>query len=84
MNKWSVKEGLRIIQKEGVTATGGVPFIAQELLEHGTPEQLKTLASLSYGGAPAQANLPNMSRKLPNNLMGQAYGLSETNAGCVS
>ena len=54
MHKWSQKEGLRLIREEKVNSTGGVPFIAQEVLEAGNSDDLKTLDTLSFGGAPAQ------------------------------
>lgn len=84
MHKWSLKEGLSIIRKEGVTSSGGVPFIAQEILEGGSPEDLKTLEHLSFGGAPAQEGIPGLVRKhLPAGVIQQSWGLTETNSVAV-
>lgn len=85
MHKWTQKEGLRLCKAEGVTATGGIPFVAQELLEGAQNDELKTLEAISYGGAPANDGLPSLQgRKAPASVIGQAYGLSETNAVVVS
>lgn len=85
MHKWTQKEGVRLVKTEGVTSTGAIPFVAQELLEGAQGDDLKTLETLSYGGAPANDGLPGLqSRKAPGSLIGQAYGLSETNAVVVS
>lgn len=84
MHKWSLKEGLRIIRTEGVTGSGGVPFIAQEILEGGKPEDLKTLEHLSFGGAPAQEGIPTLVRKhMPAGVIQQSWGLTETNSVAV-
>lgn len=85
MHKWTQKEGLRLCKTEGVTSTGGIPFVAQELLEGANNDELKTLEQISYGGAPANDGLPRLqSKKAPLSLIGQAYGLSETNAVVVA
>lgn len=85
MHKWTQKEGLRLCKAEGVTSTGGIPFVAQELLEGANNDELKTLEQISYGGAPANDGLPRLqSQKAPMSLIGQAYGLSETNAVVVA
>lgn len=81
MHKWSQKEGLRLIREEKVNSTGGVPFIAQEVLEAGNSDDLKTLDTLSFGGAPAQEGLPGLIKKhLPIGTIQQSWGLTETNS----
>jgi hypothetical protein len=39
MHKWDTVEAFRLIEREKVTATGGVPFIAWQLIEH--PDRAK-------------------------------------------
>jgi len=84
MHKWSLKEALHLIRKEKVTSSGGVPFVAQELLEGGSADDLKTLEHLSFGGAPAQEGIPGLVRKhLPAGVIQQSWGLTETNSVAV-
>ena len=80
MHKWSVKEAIRLCKEEGVTYTGGVPFIAQELLENTKEGELPELESIAYGGAPCGDNVPRLAASRPSLMLGQAYGLTETNA----
>ena len=81
MHKWVQKEGIRLIADEKITITGGVPFIVQEILEGANGDELKTLDTFSYGGAPCNDGLPAQSaKKIASAVMQQAYGLTETNA----
>jgi acyl-CoA synthetase (AMP-forming)/AMP-acid ligase II len=66
-----------------VDATGGVPTIAWQLVEHPgrTRYDLSSLKSLSYGGAPSA---PELARKIreefPAAAPGTGWGMSETSA----
>ena len=85
MHKWSAKEGIALINQEKITITGGVPFIAQDIFESATTDDLKTLEIMSYGGAPCNDGLPALqAKKFAAVLMAQAYGLTETNAVAIS
>lgn len=84
MNKWSQREALRIIPKEGITLTGGVPFIVQETLEGAKGDELKTLEAFTFGGAPASDTLVHLFRRTKTtSVLAQAYGLTETNSVAV-
>ena len=43
MRKWSSAHGIKLIREEGVTMTGGVPFIVQEIMERSTPSDVVSL-----------------------------------------
>lgn len=80
MHKWTTKEALRLCKSEGVTYTGGVPFIAQELLESAKNDELASVEAIAFGGAPCGDNVPALAARIPTLVIGQAYGLTETSA----
>jgi len=59
MRKWDALEGMQLIEREKVTATGGVPTIAWQLIEHPRRSEfdLSSIESISYGGAPSAPEL---------------------------
>ena len=81
MRRWDVDRAMKLIEQEKVDATGGVPTIAWDLVEHPERSQydLSSLASVSYGGAPAA---PELVRKLkqafPAAVAGTGWGMTET------
>ncbi len=82
MYKWDPVEAFGIIEREKVNATGGVPTIAWQLIEH--PERvnydLSSLESIGYGGAPSA---PELVRKIFDTfgaLPGNGWGMTETTA----
>jgi long-chain acyl-CoA synthetase len=87
MRRWDVEGAMKLIEQEKVDATGGVPTIAWQLVEH--PERprydLSSLKSLSYGGAPSA---PELVRKIkeafPAAAPGVGWGMSETSATFTS
>jgi long-chain acyl-CoA synthetase len=86
MRKWDPLEALKLIERERVQLTGGVPTIAWQLLEH--PERssfdLSSLETISYGGAPAA---PELVRKIYEEfgaLPGNGWGMTETTATVTS
>jgi long-chain acyl-CoA synthetase len=86
MRKWDPVEAMRLIERERVQLTGGVPTIAWQILEH--PERgrfdLSSLETISYGGAPAA---PELARKIYEEfgaLPGNGWGMTETTATVTS
>ena len=53
MHKWDTVKAFEIIEREKINATGGVPFIAWQLIEHPDREKydLSSIESISYGGS---------------------------------
>ena len=82
MHHWDPVEAFRLIERERVNLTGGVPTIAWQLLDH--PERknydLGSLELITYGGAPAA---PELVRKIHDEfgaLPGSGWGMTETMA----
>lgn len=82
MRKWDPVEAMEIIQREKVHATGGVPTIAWQLLEH--PDRAKydlsSLESIAYGGAPSAPELVKRIYTEFGALPGNGWGMTETMA----
>lgn len=86
MRKWDTVEALKLIEAERINATGGVPTIAWQLLEH--PDRAKydlsSLESIAYGGAPSA---PELVRRIYDEfgaLPGNGWGMTETMATVTS
>ncbi|MGH8176871.1 MAG: class I adenylate-forming enzyme family protein, partial [Steroidobacter sp.] len=83
MHKWETEKALQLIEREGVTVTGGVPTIAWQLLEHPARKKynLSTLEAVAYGGAPSA---PELVRRIietfPKSQAGNGWGMTETSA----
>jgi len=83
MPRWDAAEAVALIRREGITATGGVPTIALQLLERveATGETLPSLQSLSFGGAAApSAVVGRMAAALPGAVPGSGFGMTETSS----
>lgn len=82
MYKWDPVKAFGIIEREKVNATGGVPTIAWQLLEH--PERqnfdLSSLESIGYGGAPSAPELVRRIFEEFGALPGNGWGMTETTA----
>lgn len=82
MYKWDPVQAFQIIAREKVNATGGVPTIAWQLIEH--PERvnydLSSLESVGYGGAPSAPELVRKIREVFGALPGNGWGMTETTA----
>ncbi len=82
MYKWDPVQAFGIIQREKVNATGGVPTIAWQLLEH--PDRanydLSSLESIGYGGAPSAPELVRRIYEEFGALPGNGWGMTETTA----
>ena len=86
MHKWDAQKALQIIERERVTATGGVPTIAWQLIEHPDRDKydLSSLKSVSYGGAPSAPELVRKIREVFGALPGNGWGMTETMATVTS
>ena len=81
MYKWDVDEALPIIEQEKVTAVGGVPAIAWQILEHPDRDKydLSSIAAISYGGAPSAPELVStIKKRFPDAAPGNGWGMTET------
>jgi acyl-CoA synthetase (AMP-forming)/AMP-acid ligase II len=82
MYRWDPVKAFGIIEREKVNATGGVPTIAWQLLEH--PERgnfdLSSLESIGYGGAPSAPELVRRIYEEFGALPGNGWGMTETTA----
>jgi len=82
MRKWDTVKAFELIEKERVTATGGVPAIAWQLLEH--PDRarydLSSLESIAYGGAPSAPELVRRIESDLHALPSNGWGMTETSA----
>lgn len=81
MYKWDAGEALPIIEAERITAIGGVPAIAWQLLEHPDRDKydLSSIQVVSYGGAPSAPELVStIKKRLPEAAPGNGWGMTET------
>ncbi|KPF80594.1 class I adenylate-forming enzyme family protein [Novosphingobium sp. AAP93] len=82
LHKWDTLEAMRLIEKERVSMTGGVPFIAWQLIEHPDRHKydLSSLEAVSYGGAPSAPELVQAIWQTFGALPGNGWGMTETSA----
>ena len=83
MRKWDADQALQLIEREKVNATGGVPTIAWQLIEHPNRDKydLSSLDSVSYGGAPSAPELVRqISGTFKGSNPGNGWGMTETSA----
>lgn len=81
MYKWDAGEALPIIERERVTAIGGVPAIAWQVLEHPDREKydLSSIEAVSYGGAPSAPELvATIKRTFKEATPANGWGMTET------
>ncbi|MEI4507324.1 AMP-binding protein [Sphingopyxis sp. CCNWLW253] len=86
MRKWDTVQAMEIIERERVHATGGVPTIAWQLIEH--PDRAKydlsSLEAIAYGGAPSAPELVKRIYEEFGALPGNGWGMTETMATVTS
>ena len=83
MRKWDTEKAMQLIESERVTAAGGVPTIAWQLIEHPARAQydLSSLETVSYGGAPSAPELVRRIKEVfPQAKPGNGWGMTETSA----
>ena len=81
MYKWDAGKALPIIEQEKITAVGGVPAIAWQLLEHPDRDKydLSSIIAVSYGGAPSAPELVStIKKRFPEAAPGNGWGMTET------
>lgn len=83
MHRFDPERALELIEKEKVTIFGGVPTVVMRVLD--SPElarrDVSSVRSVSYGGAPAPADLVRRIREVfKTGQPGNGYGLTETSA----
>ncbi len=80
MRKWDTVGAMRLIERERVNITGGVPTIAWQLLDHPDRKShdLSSLEAIVYGGAPAPAELARRIHEELGAMPGNGWGMTET------
>ncbi|HVC14354.1 MAG TPA: AMP-binding protein [Acidimicrobiales bacterium] len=86
MRRFDAERALELIEKEKVTIFGGVPTVVMRVLD--SPElarrDVSSVRSVSYGGAPAPADLVRRIREaFKTGQPGNGYGLTETSAAAA-
>jgi acyl-CoA synthetase (AMP-forming)/AMP-acid ligase II len=86
LHKWDTLKAFEIIEREKINATGGVPFIAWQLIEH--PDRAKydlsSIDAISYGGAPSAPELVSKIYEIFGAFPGNGWGMTETMATVTS
>jgi len=82
MRRWDTIKAFELIERERVTATGGVPAIAWQILEHPDRDKydLSSLESIAYGGAPSAPELVRRIETDLHALPSNGWGMTETSA----
>ncbi len=83
MHRFDPERALELIEKEKVTIFGGVPTVVMRVLD--SPDlarrDVSSIRSISYGGAPAPADLVRRIREaFKTGQPGNGYGLTESSA----
>ncbi len=87
MHRWDAEPAMQLIEREKVTATGGVPTIAWQLIEHPARAKydLSSLVTVTYGGAPSAPELVRrIAETFPGSQPGNGWGMTETTATFTS
>lgn len=86
LHKWDTVKAFEIIEREKINATGGVPFIAWQLIEHPDREKydLSSIDAISYGGAPSAPELVSKIHQIFGAFPGNGWGMTETMATVTS
>lgn len=83
LHHWDTEQAMALIERERCTQAGGVPTLAWQIVEHPARPNydLSSLEAVSYGGAPAAAELVRRIKKVfPFASPGTGWGMTETSA----
>ncbi len=83
MYKWDPERAIELIERERISAFGGVPAMVWQVLESSSfaRHDLSSVTSVGYGGAPAAPELVRrIKESFPKVSPGQGYGLTETSS----
>lgn len=83
MRRFEPEAAMRLIERERCNTAGGVPTIAWQIVEHPARARydLSSLDALTYGGAPAAADLVRRIKEaFPKVAPGCGWGMTETSA----
>jgi long-chain acyl-CoA synthetase len=83
MRRWDPEAAMALIARERCTHAGGVPTIAWQLIAHPARANydLSSLEVISYGGAPAAAQLVHgIKEAFPASIPACGWGMTETSA----
>ncbi|KAJ3175456.1 hypothetical protein HK101_010656 [Irineochytrium annulatum] len=86
MRKWDAKRALELIEREKISAVGGVPTLVWQIIEH--PDRklhdLSSIRSFFFGGAPSPKELSTTIKKnVPkkgSRTASNGYGMTETSS----
>jgi long-chain acyl-CoA synthetase len=87
MRKWDLERALQLAVDEGLTAFGGVPAIARQIIEHPRLEELDLdVRGFPMGGAAVPPDLPVKARERFGESIQllNGYGLTETTSAVVT
>jgi acyl-CoA synthetase (AMP-forming)/AMP-acid ligase II len=87
MRKWDLERALQLAVDEGLTAFGGVPAIARQIIEHPGLEDLDLdVRGFPMGGAAVPPDLPIKARQRfgEHIQLLNGYGLTETTSAVVT
>ena len=87
MRKWDLERALRLAVEEGLTAFGGVPAIARQIIEYPGLEELDLdVRGFPMGGAAVPPDLPLKARARFGESIQllNGYGLTETTSAVVT
>jgi acyl-CoA synthetase (AMP-forming)/AMP-acid ligase II len=87
MRKWDLERALQLAVDEGLTAFGGVPAIARQIIEHPGLEELDLdVRGFPMGGAAVPPDLPVKARARFGETIQllNGYGLTETTSAVVT
>ncbi|KZV86862.1 acetyl-CoA synthetase-like protein [Exidia glandulosa HHB12029] len=83
LRKWDKEKAAAVAKAEKINFFVGVPSMAFDLFESSLAGDLN-LEHVGYGGAPAASTIPSLAKRaFPKAVIGQGYGLTETNAAVV-
>jgi long-chain acyl-CoA synthetase len=83
MQRWDAGRALELIERERITAFGGVPAMAMQVLDHPDIDKRDTssVRGVGYGGAPAPAGLvERVKARFPGASASNGYGMTETSS----